>query len=211
MKMWNLPLWFLMAFFVCKICFDTAVRISAKHTTGWLLWAFATAAFLVGLLLAYVKNRFAFFFPFRLDIGLVMVPFMTIGYSAKSLLEMLQSASTGKKLLLAMVCLANSSVSVSSSQYGNPFLFLLHSLGGSGFFLCLGEVLESCSLPQRTLSWLGRHSLPIMCTHILVLSVVTKGLLILSADLPISNPLFYTLDLFLTLAGVVFLCKLLDI
>lgn len=218
MKMWNYPLWFLVAFFVCKIFFDTIMRFCDKQTAKWLLWFLSAMLFLVGLGLSHVKNHYVFFFPFRFDTGVVMMLFMVIGYRAQKLLQRLQISCISIKLLCMTVCLAvnlgaffiNTPISVSSSQYGDPVLFLLSSLGGSGFILTLGILLEPLPLLRRILSWWGVHSLDVMCIHVFVLMVVTKGLLILSTFFPIRKMLFDALNLTLTLLGVVAFCKVLD-
>ena len=58
------------------------------------------------------------------------------------------------------------------SIYGNPLLFLLSGAAGSIVYLLLFKVLPELKL----LSYLGRHSIVILATHIRALTLI-KGLM----------------------------------
>lgn len=86
-SMWNYPLWFLVAFFVCKCLFDWIMKIAYRgskmpktqsHKKILFLCAVGAICFVLGLYLASIRKEF--FYPFRADIGITMVPFMLAGF-----------------------------------------------------------------------------------------------------------------------------------
>lgn len=188
-NMWNYPVWFLAAFFICKIVFDYIVKISKDKKYSRIIQVFsATACFIAGVLLAQIKKQYSFFYPFRFDIGITMVPFMLIGFYLQQSIEQVFKMHMGKKIILTSVMLMvnmcsfmkNTLVSVNSSEYGNPIFFLLGAISGSLFVIFLCQLMCGITVMEKVLSWLGRNSLVIMCTHAIVLAFWAKFLLIIN-------------------------------
>lgn len=188
-RMWNYPLWFLVAFFICKCVFDGIITVSQERKSETLIQCLAAlVCYLVGLSMAYFRRKYHFIYPFRLDVGLTMVPFVLIGYDSRELADELEETGIVKRLLLVCALLAvnlvslqmNTPIQVDNSNYGNPVIFLVGAVSGSYFVIFLSQFL--CKIPtlEKPLSWLGRNSLTIMCSHAIVLVIVAKLLLIVN-------------------------------
>lgn len=74
----------------------------------------------------------------------------------------------------------NTLVSVNSSDYGNPVLFMISAISGSAFLIVLCQTLSSVAAVQKVLCWFGRHSLLIMCSHALVLMFIAHGMVLIN-------------------------------
>lgn len=219
MSMWNYPLWFLVAFFVCKCVFDQIMSISVGNKKPYIQSAAAIIAFTAGLCLAYVRRKYVFFFPFRADIGLTMIPFMLVGYYLKQIVDRLAEVTAYKKLLIAGVLLAvnlvavrcNTLVSVNSSDYGNPLAFLAGAVSGSCFAIILCQVMDEIALLRRVLSWLGRNSLTIMCTHAIVLLFVSKVALIVNRFVGLKVTLLHLIEFICCTLVMIPVCWIVDL
>ena len=78
----------------------------------------------------------------------------------------------GKRVYIVLYSIAYLSISLASLTFnsgilmhklriGNPALFVLASLSGSGFIICLAQLMRK----SRTLEYIGRNSMGIMCLH----------------------------------------------
>lgn len=215
MNMWNYPLWFLVAFFVCKCVFDGMFSAVQKlKCRDAVLAVMAAACFAGGLLLAQVKHQLGMFLPFRMDIGLTMVLFLFIGYASRGIMERLESIKGGVKLLILLICFAvnfltfkaNSLVSVNSSDYGNPIWFLISSVSGTLFVIFLSQLLSQVKWIEKALSWLGVQSMTIMCTHALLLAVIAKVLVVLNTYLHMNDSALDVVKFLTCTAGSILLC-----
>lgn len=175
MNMYNYPLWFLVAFFVCKVIYDAIMKMELKPI---LVDIIILLLFISGFLLGYVKNYFVFFFPYRFDIGMVMLIFMRIGnrisiveFKKKRLALLAVIVSLSLNILMFKL---NTLVSVNSSDYGNLLWFLLGSISGSIFVISLSKLIESIKPAKRFLSLFGKQSQIIMCTHAIILLFIDK-------------------------------------
>ncbi len=186
-SMWNYPLWFLVAFFVCKCVFDYIINKSqGKKGCVAIQGITAFVCFAVGMFLASIRKEYGFFYPFRADIGIAMVPFMLIGFYTKQYCSQTEAISFPKQLTLACAMLLinlisfhhNTLVSVNSSDYGNPLIFLVGAVSGSYFVILFCQIISRMSMLERVLSWFGRNSLIIMCSHAIVLMFIAKSLLV---------------------------------
>ena len=209
--MWNYPLWFLVAFFVCKCLVDWIMQIAYTRSTMLkaqshreivFFCAAGAICFVLGLYLASIRK--GFFYPFRADIGITMVPFMLVGYFMKDFYSSMETERTWRKLGLAFLSLAinfiafynNSLVSVNSSDYGNPALFALGAISGSSLVLFLCQAISGISAIERVLAWYGKNSLVIMCTHVIVLLFISKCLVMLNRFTGVPNEVLGILEFF---------------
>lgn len=196
--MWNYSLWYLVAFFVCKCVFDWIILISQgeKHS-GCIHGIAALMCFAAGLYLASIRKEYGFFYPFRADVGITMVTFMLIGYYSRRYFKRMEYMSVMKQLVLASALLVinifsfhcNTIVSVNSSDYGNPVLFLIGAVSGSYYVITFCLITCRISIFEKILSWFGRNSLMIMYGHAIVLMFIAKVLLFANRFVGISSDL----------------------
>lgn len=193
--MWNYPLWFLVSFFVCKCVFDGIVEFSKGRKRCRYIQVIATlVCFALGLYLSSIRKEYVFFYPFRADIGITMVIFMLIGGYSKQYCDQMEAKpgliqSTATVILLVINLTSfryNTLVSVNSSDYGNPILFLAGAISGSGFVIFFCQMIRRISILENVLSWFGRNSLTIMCTHVIVMMFISKFLLVANRFVGIS-------------------------
>lgn len=190
---WNYPLWFLTAFFVSKVLFDFVVFFGTKKNIRYLKLIVCPILIIIGFVLGYFRNKYRFFFPFRFDVGLVMIIFMLGGYYLQKPIDTVSKqkwwarwGTLAAALCVNLItCFKNSLVSVNSSEYGNPVLFVLSSFSGSVFVLLLCMELQKIGVIQKVLSWFGINSMTLMCTHVFVLLFAAKGMLLLTSHIPV--------------------------
>lgn len=218
-SMWNYPLWFLVAFFVCKCVFDWIMMISFERKSSTYIQSMAALlCFAVGLCLANLRRKYGFFYPFRADIGITLVPFMLIGYYSKQIVDHMACLPILKQMASVCVLLAinvasfchNTLVSVNSSDYGNPVFFLIGAVSGSYFVILLCQII--CRIPalEKVLSWYGRNSLTIMCSHAIVLMFLAKLFLMVKRFIDISNGLLDSAKFVCCVLAMIPLCLLLS-
>lgn len=218
MNMWNYPLWFLVAFFVSKCVFDWIFSVTEKRKHKNVFFLIATAiCFVLGLALAQVKKTCGFFLPFRLDIGLTMLPFFVIGYASRQIMENTEIKNRGYTAAIMLLLLAvnyvaykmNCLVSVNSSDYGNPIWFLLSSVSGSYFVLLLGQFLCMFRPAKKALAWFGVNSMTIMCVHALVLVFIAKAVVVLNGYLHLGRTVLDLLKFLLCTICMIPVCVVL--
>lgn len=217
MNMWNYPLWFLVAFFVSKSIFDWIMSLQLGKRTKGCQVVLAGVFFVSGLLLGYARKRLMIFFPFRFDVGFTMVPFMMLGFYVKRLAERMEDTVVVKKMIVLCAMLAvnlicfknNSLVSVNSSDYGNPVLFVLGAVSGSFFIILLCQCLKDVFLFRSVLGWFGKMSQTIMCTHAIVLLFLTKSLLLINHYIGASSGLINVAAFICCVVAVVPICMIL--
>lgn len=219
-SMWNYPLWFLVAFFVCKCVFDYIMKKSqGKKGYGAIQGVAAFVCFAVGLYLADIRKVYGFFYPFRADVGITMVVFMLIGFYTKKYCSQTEAMSFMKQLTFACTLLVinlisfhhNALVSVNSSYYGNPLVFLVGAVSGSYFIIFLCQIISRISTVERVLSWFGRNSLTIMCSHAVVLMFIAKMLLVANRFADVSVGLLDFVKFVCCVLAMIPICWLLEI
>ena len=184
---WNYPIWFLPVYFVARSVFDSFQVFIEKKTKGNTIAAiistatFSLLCFAVGIGLSTIKEQFGLVFPFRFDIGLTMVVFISFGKGLREIctkrkfseIDILVAAI----LLMAANCLIahiNALVSVSTGTYGNPILFIYGAMFGSVAILCIMKIVQNIKIINKCLSWYGRHSQLILCIQVFPLLIVSK-------------------------------------
>lgn len=180
-SMWNYPLWFLVAFFVSIYIIDKTEKVFSKVQYKVLV---ISCCFILGNILGSIGKYHEIYFPFRLDIGLVMVIFIFLAYYTRKYIIYLETLNFYYKLIVVIVSFIinfvayknNQLISVSSSEYGNPIAFLVSSIFGSLFIVSLCLICEKNFLCRKIFSWYGKNSLIIMCSHVILLKIIVKGL-----------------------------------
>lgn len=219
MSMWNYPLWFLVAFFVCKCIFDGMMAMPIKGKLRLCVHiTVAVLAFVAAVWVGHIRRTYTFFFPFRADVGLAMIPFMLLGFYSKQLVEKINNKTGIIKFLLAGMLLVinliafncNTLVSVNSSDYGNPLAFFIGAVSGSYFIFVLCQIISRVSLFKNVLAWFGKNSLLIMCTHAIVLMFVAKLLLVVNRFLHLPSVMLDVFKLICCTLLMIPLCSLLN-
>lgn len=165
----NAPLWFLPAMFLGYCLFRGLVSLS-------------TLGRVIGCVGCFCLPWFACYLPFLLpwsiDVAGMAALCMLGGYIIKDLILIeRKDIKIGLFVISCLIFCATGSVlkdvNISIANYGNQTLFpplaiaclLLETLGALAMLAQLFSWLQSTYL-TRCLSWCGRISLPLMCTHI---------------------------------------------
>lgn len=179
MTILNAPTWFLTCLFLCY-CFyyflDRKFEDAKKRRIA------VAAAMAVGILLRYGSPVLL---PWSLDNALYFLGMLEFGrFLKEKRLGMLRENSWIYVVICALfVALSyiNGSVNVSIGQYGRSMV-LYFVTGALGSLVCMktAEVTEKW-LPvfAKPLSFIGRHTMPILCWHLFVIEIIKKVFLIL--------------------------------
>ena len=178
MQILNAPTWFLTGLFVSLIIFWILMRAAKGELRK--LFVINSGVLLLAVLLHYFCP---ILLPWSVDCALYAVSFLTIG---KAIAEygFVEEASKKPLVLLLLIgafaglSLVNGSVNMSVADYGHSMVLYL-IVGGLGSFLCLelSFLLETYThYLSAGLAWLGRHTMPVLCLHMFVYSII--GLLL---------------------------------
>lgn len=168
-------LWFLSCMFVAVCLFEGLQWLVCKKSLSrWLLFGVSLVFAALGLFLP----RFAMGYPWNVDIAMLGLALMIWGYLARGTLDKL-TEKPWLSLLISLLALgvltvtyrlnlpilAGKTVGVADRLFGNPALFLLDTLCGGVFVLCLSIFLSDFLLLDQLWSRLGRDSIPILLLH----------------------------------------------
>lgn len=163
-NLFNGPLWFLLSLFQVELAF---YFIRRYFTNKWMSGLFC---FVLGLI-GYELSVYDIDLPLWIDTSLVALPFFYIGYliSTTQVLERVFSIwyKIGFVILMYVLYLLFScDIYMSVNRYtSNYYLDML--IAGTAIVVCL-VVLCSILQKQAFLSWIGRNTLVILCTHHIV-------------------------------------------
>jgi len=165
----NVAIWFLPALFTTTFFFNLGRR-----------WLEPPALVLVGIATTAIWTSIAPL-PYRLPWGLDIVPVSLFFYAAGAAFRqwgVLRQDRGFSAMLLALAAplwiwmsLRNGRVDFNLQGFGrHPLLLIGAGVCGIVVVMCLGELLKGLG----SLGWLGRNTLVVLCTHIVVL-MVTSG------------------------------------
>lgn len=174
MQILNAPTWFLTGLFVSLLIFWILMKVSG----GKLHRLFLLNG---GVLLAAVLVHYfcPILLPWSLDCALYAVSFLALGkwMAERRLMERMSRKPLVLLLLAAAfvgVSVLNGSVNMSVAEYGRSMVLYL-AVGGLGSLLCM-EISYFLEKHTRALArggaWLGRHTMPVLCLHLFVYSVL---------------------------------------
>lgn len=172
MQILNAPTWFLTGLFVSLVIFWILMEASRGEPRKLLVMS--GGVLLLAVLVHYICPVLL---PWSFDCALYAVSFLTFGWtSAKyGLVERLYERPWACVLLATVFAGAaylNGSVNMSVAQYGRSMvLYLL--VGGLGSLLCMeASLFVERHIPKisQGLGWLGRHTMPVLCLHLLAYS-----------------------------------------
>lgn len=159
--------WFFYALFSAQILLWVILKIQSK----WLRWG------ITGIIFAgtvYLHNSIDLVLPLCLEEGMLMLPFIEVGYDLKAVtsLEIKKNSMIVISVFLgsALVVLniVNSTfVAVYNSEIGNPAMFIIKASIGCCCVLSLGKILENSKILER----IDRNSAVIYGLHFLFFDI----------------------------------------
>ena len=175
----NAPTWFLTCMFVCY-CFYRL--IDQKFTDTKSRRIAIACAMAVGVLIRTVSPVLM---PWSIENALFFLGYIEVGRALKegSLAWLRSNEWIYANLLVAFValCYIQGLANVSISEYGRSMILYFFT-GSVGSILCmkLGELTEKYfKVLAKPMAFVGRHTLPILCWHLLAIEVIRKIITIL--------------------------------
>jgi fucose 4-O-acetylase-like acetyltransferase len=169
----NAPTWFLTAMFATFVFFKKLSEYD--HVKQWLI----IAAFIP---LTYFLNKLPVLLPWSIDCALLFAVFMFIGYRMKDMEDLFFKQ---KKIILVLLFIALATVHYFLTRYNGNTNLSVRVLGKSVFVLiltastgsCLCMMVSKCienNFLGTLLSVIGKHSMSIFCTHLIIFTVISK-------------------------------------
>lgn len=178
---YNAVLWFLPCLFATRILFTlTSKYITKTKLLGLALLLFSISGYILSIYYPHLKM------PFGLETALSSVVFFGLGYiynsrqDLKKILESRKSLFTILFLLLTLITatlnfhLFGHQVDMRLNHLGNYFLFYLSALSGISMCISLSYAIKENSLLQ----FLGRNSMILFVSHLVIFSYISKILFI---------------------------------
>ena len=196
----NSPLWFLPCYFLVVII----AKISYEKTGNykWKSLVLSLTFLLIGGIVYHFFNNA---YPFGLETALVMLFFYFLGHQLKQL----PNPSNKLKIIIAFIALGlgfiihlcNGRISCMNNDYKNSYLIFILSATFSLIGYCyLFSLFKKCHI----LSYLGKHTIPILVVHKMPLVLFQSKLGIISTWLKTGNILVqFTLALLIAVTSIV--------
>lgn len=174
MQILNAPTWFLTGLFVSLIVFWVLMEAAKGELRK--LYIMNGGVLLLAVLLHYFCP---ILLPWSIDCALYAVSFLTIGRALQEYgwVERLYKSPLRLLLLAAAfvgLSYVNGSVNMSLGEYGHSMVLYL-VVGSLGSLLCMELSLfveKHIRSLSGVLAWLGRHTVPVLCLHLFVYSVI---------------------------------------
>lgn len=195
----NAPTWFLPALFLALILFDGLMRVLKKDQRK-------VGVVLLFLFLGQIIYRF--FVPILLPWSLDAIPFfaclLQMGYLAKKYAlfeklltkgenQLLKIAAALLSILFVILAIWNKSANLSIAEYGKFLFFALFNAAISSLMICFVcyvlEYKSSRGIPVF-ISKIGKHTLTILCYHLLIFMFLIGGMSIAIAMLGFSTNIY---------------------
>lgn len=192
----NGPIWFLLCLFNVNLIFYCLYLLCKKcnkyHVPALIVCSLCVGGF------GYYLGTQRFFLPLYLDTACTSLPFFCFGYVFRKHTSILVPNKLDRFLpIWAIICFAYICLfAIKVSYHYNKFdgsIFALYSCGllGTLFVIFLSKMLKKLPL----VSYWGRYSIIILCTH----NLVVQFFAILLKTLPISREWMGILDLTITM------------
>lgn len=174
MQILNAPTWFLTCLFVSLIVFWIMMRAAGGNLKR--LFLINSGVLFTAVLLRYFCP---ILLPWSIDCALYAVSFISFGKALKEyeIVEKLYKKPWALLFLTAAfagLSLVNGSVNMSVAEYGYSMVLYL-IVGGLGSLLCMEASLfleKHTRILSKGGAWLGRHTMPVLCLHLFVYSVI---------------------------------------
>ena len=174
-------LWFLPCMFVCSCAFWLLLKVSKKNKLC--LTVFAIALFV----LSWCVSRFVpFRLPMTVDIALMALPFLIIGYIFGGILAKLLASKNIPIDIVTVICcyvilifsnIHGAEMSMYNSKYGNYIFSITAVLTGSVIFLIVVKYIywlfKKLTVLKNFVLWFGYNSLATFPIHLEIKCVLT--------------------------------------
>lgn len=171
-------IWFLLCLFWVTIFFNTILKIENKK----LKYIMLSFIVICGFMYAQYKEKVMlplYRMPFDLDVALIGVFFLSIGYFFKS--RWYQKEATkielGKIamffLIFNILVFYNGRVNLHELKFNNVIIYLLESLIGSYILITFGKILEKFrnNILIKLVSWIGKNNIYILGLQALMIRI----------------------------------------
>ncbi len=191
----NSPLWFLPCYFIvvviAKLIYNKTKKFKYKSAT------LSTCFLIIGGIVYYYFN---FAYPFGFETALVMLYFYFLGHQLKQIninCNKIKIVIGLSSLIVGFIIhLSNGRISCMNNDYKNSYLIFILS---ASFTIIGYSNLFSLTKKCLPLSYIGKHTIPILVVHKMPLVVFQSKLGIISIYLKQGN-IFYQISLSLIMA-----------
>lgn len=187
----NIVLWFLPCLFISEVMYYIIRKINNYYLQNVLV----IILFIFGIILC----KYNIILPFGLETAFVSIIFLLIG----NYFSVNENKIKNRKYLVITLFIIfytisfmnNGDISMLGHNYGNPVLFLLGAISGSGIVYYLAKLINKNIMLSKLISFYGVNSLTIMLCHDPIKRVIAKILSIIlkTSDELIRNNFFGSL------------------
>lgn len=165
-QFFNGPIWFLLALFWCNVFFCT-ICLSIKNEVARII-----TVCLLGFAGWYLGNVLHVFVPLFLDVALTALPFFAFGYYLKRT-EILYPNKYDRYNILFAIILWGIAFALTKTTHFRLSLHYNGLEGWSTYIIAISSVLSIlflCKIIKRIplISYMGRYSIILLCTHHLI-------------------------------------------
>jgi len=170
----NVPLWFLVALFFCKVIFTFFLSFDRKKYTGLIILNVLSVA------LIYIRAESGVNIFFSIDSAIMSIPFYTFGFFIKGKLDKVDKNIIIRVLLFASLFVAgillsrwNGWVDMNTSTFGrNIFVYYINGLAGAMAIIFFTRLFSKIRNPL--FAYLGENTLIIFAFHLIITGFVKR-------------------------------------
>jgi len=179
----NIPLWFLVALFLCRLIFCFFLSLDKKKYFG------LVAINILSLVIIYLRNYAQINLYWSLDSAIMAVPFYTFGFFMKRFINKMDPNVVSKIVLCILFLIAgillsrwNGFVDMNTSNYGkNIFVYYVNGVVGAFAIFFFTRIFTN--MKSSLLIYLSQNTLIIFAFHLIITGwVKTIYLFILGGD-----------------------------
>lgn len=176
----NVVLWFLPCLFFSNILFYFIRRIDKRYIR-------ITIVFFI-FIIGYILNLKSIILPFAVETVCISVMFIDIGFEIKNInLNNINKFIGIFSIMFYIIAVVfNGKVGMLAHMYGNPILFILGAVSGTGIIYIISIYISRLKRISNIAIYMGLNSLTIMLVHEplkRIIIVVASGIL----HIPVSN------------------------
>ena len=171
----NVPLWFLVGLFFCKVIFSISLSFDRKKYSGLI------TINILSLIIIYLRNNYFHINLFwSIDTAIMAIPFYTFGFFIKDFFDKIDLGIINKIILAVLILIVgfllsrlNGQVDINTCNYGkNIFVYYINGMIGTLAIIFFTRIFMHLNLPL--LVYLGKNSLTIFALHLILIGWVKK-------------------------------------
>ncbi|NDV96332.1 hypothetical protein D0T84_15625 [Dysgonomonas sp. 521] len=171
----NVPLWFLVGLFFCRVIFYLFLSFSREKYYGLIL------VNILSLIVIFLRNHLQINIFWSIDSAIMAIPFYTFGFFMKRFLDKMDPNVIYKvvlsvSLLIIGILLSrwNGFVDINTSNYGkNLFVYYINGLIGALAVIFFTRIFTNFKSPL--LIYLGKNTLILFAFHLIITGWVKKA------------------------------------